>query len=394
MSPPAKTPGCPVIRSGPTRTTPSAISTPGSPSTSSRSDSCPRGQDDAVGRELLEFSGRLWEAAVVEAHLLDRDAVITGVRDRRQPSHAYALLDGLLDLDVVRRHPFAGPPVHDHGIGGSEPPGGTGDVHRGVAAAVDRDPAAEQRRLTVLDVGEDRDGVHDPRGVAGGDVGPPADVRTDGEEDGVELSVELVEQAGDIGHRGAELDRHAHVGDPLDLCVDDVAGEPVGRDAVAHHPARGVGRVADRDVVSEQAQVVRRRQPGRPGTDHEDVPAGRLGGHRDGPAALDRLVAEEALDGVDPDRLVQGGAVAGGLAGAVADPPHHRGERVVGHDLAPGVFVRRLLGVVQPLLHVLAGRAGVVAGRQPVDVHGPLGAPGTGLVGKAGADAEGDGEWA
>ena len=41
MSPPAKMPGCPVIMFGPTLTTPSAISSPGTPSSSDRSTSWP-----------------------------------------------------------------------------------------------------------------------------------------------------------------------------------------------------------------------------------------------------------------------------------------------------------------------------------------------------------------
>ena len=85
-------------------------------------------------------------------------------------------------------------------------------------------------------------------------------------------------------------------------------------------------------------------------------------------------------------------AVAGGLARVVADPAHDGGERVVRHDLAPRRLVVALLGVVEPPLDVLAGRAGVVARRQQVHVDRPLGAPGAGLVGQAGADVQRDRE--
>ena len=143
-----------------------------------------------------------------------------------------------------------------------------------------------------------------------------------------------------------------------------------------------------------QRQVVRRGEAGRAGSDHQHPLAGRGGVDVDGPALLDRLVAQEALDRVDADRLVEHAAVAGGLARVVADPAHHRGERVGRHDRAPGplVAVAALLGVVQPRLDVLARGAGVVAGRLPLDVHRPLGAPGSRLVGAARADVEGDRE--
>jgi hypothetical protein len=139
--------------------------------------------------------------------------------------------------------------------------------------------------------------------------------------------------------------------------------------------------------------VVCRRQPRRAGPDDEDPLAGELGGRRlEGPALAEGLVAEEALDGVDADGLVDLGAVTGGLAGVVADPAHDRRERVVLDDLPPGRLVGPLLGVEQPLLDVLTGRAGLVARGQQVDVDRPLGAPTAGLVGQAGADVEGDGE--
>ncbi len=47
MSPPAKIPGEPVIRSGATSTTPSSVATPGTPSSRPRSDSCPSARTSA-----------------------------------------------------------------------------------------------------------------------------------------------------------------------------------------------------------------------------------------------------------------------------------------------------------------------------------------------------------
>ena len=85
-------------------------------------------------------------------------------------------------------------------------------------------------------------------------------------------------------------------------------------------------------------EVVRRAEAARTGADDEDPLAGRRRRGIEGPALLDRHVAEEALDRVDRDGAVEGGPVAGVLARVIADPAVDGGERVVGHDRAPGVL--------------------------------------------------------
>ena len=177
-----------------------------------------------------------------------------------------------------------------------------------------------------------------------------------------------------------------------DLGVEHVARQPVARDAEAHHAAGHRAGLADRDRVPATREVVGGGQAGRAGADDEHALAGRLGVRGQAPALADRLVAEEALDAVDADGLVELRAVAGGLARVVADASHHGGQRVVLDELAPRRLVVAGLGVVEPVLDVLAGRAGVVARRQPVHVHGPLLAPGAGLVGEARADVQRDRE--
>jgi hypothetical protein len=115
--------------------------------------------------------------------------------------------------------------------------------------------------------------------------------------------------------------------------------------------------------VAEAREVVRGGQAGRAGADDEHAPAAR-GRRRIGPPALlDREIAEEALDAVDADRLVERPAVALRLARVVADPAHDRREGVVLHDPPPGALVAgaALLGLVEPALDVLAGRAAAVA---------------------------------
>jgi hypothetical protein len=215
-------------------------------------------------------------------------------------------------------------------------------------------------------------------------------VGADGEEGGVEAA--LVHRLDHVLHLAIQLQLHSEVEDALDLGLEHVARQPVLGDAEAHHPPRHRPRLVDGHGVPESGQVVGGGEARGPGTDDQHPLAAGLDLDLDLPAALDRLVAEEALDRVDADRLVELAAVAGGLAGVVADPPHDRRQRVVLHQLAPGPLVTALplLGLVQPGLDVLPGRTGVVAGRQAVDVDGPLGAPAAGLVGEAGADVERD----
>src|SRR5262249_3413147 len=87
------------------------------------------------------------------------------------------------------------------------------------------------------------------------------------------------------------------------------------------------------------------------------------------------VVAEEPLDAADADRLVVLAAVAGLLAGVVADAPGDRGEGHVLFDQRVGVAVAPLLDQVEVGLDFLAGRAGVVAGRELVLVDRPDVAP-------------------
>ena len=145
-------------------------------------------EDERVGLELLELAGRLREARLVELHALDDQLAAVGLLDRGEPLHQHALLLGLLDLEVVRRHPLARAPVDDDRLLGAEPLRRPRRVHRRVPAAVDDDAAPEQRRLLALHAAEQRDRVEDLRGRAGRDVGALAEVRADREEHGVEAA--------------------------------------------------------------------------------------------------------------------------------------------------------------------------------------------------------------
>ncbi len=161
-------------------------------------------------------------------------------------------------------------------------------------------------------------------------------------------------------------------GEPVDLGVEHGARQAVGRDAVAHHPARLRAVVAHRDRVAEPGEVVGGRQAAGTGADDEDALACGRRGRGIRPPLLDGEVPQEALHSVDRHRAVHLGSVAHGLARVVADPAVDGGEGVVLGELAPGLLVQSLLGQPEPRLDVLARRTAGVARRQQVDVHGPL----------------------
>ncbi len=354
-------------------------------------DVLPERQHQRIGLERLELAGRLREALVVERHLLDgQRAFARHVLDRRQPLDHHAFLQRLLDLEVVRGHLLARAAVDDDRLGGAEALRGARDVERGVAAAVDDHAPAQHRLVLPLHAAQHRHGVEHPRGLAGGDVRALGDVRADGEERGVEAA--RLHRLQDVRDLAVQRQLDAQVEDALHLGVEHVARQPVLRDAEAHHAAGERAGFDDRHAVAEAAQVIGGREPRRAGADDQHALAGFARRRRELPAALDRLVAEEALDRIDADRLVELAAVARALARVVADAPHDGGQRIVRGQRAPGGLVVAALGVVEPALDVLAGRAGVVAGRQPVEIDRPRRAPRAGLVGEARADVERDRE--
>jgi hypothetical protein len=78
---------------------------------------------------------------------------------------------------------------------------------------------------------------------------------------------------------------------------------------------------------------------------------------------LQRLVAEEALDRVDADRVVDLGAIAHAFARVVADSSHDRRERVVAGEMAPRRLVVAAFGVKsQPWMSSPAGHCALQGG--------------------------------
>ena len=242
----------------------------------------------------------------------------------------------------------------------------------------------------AFDSSQERDGVKDVGRVAGGDAGLAGHLGTYGQKGGVtpfgdHRDLKIVD-------RSTEAGVDAHGENAVDLCLDDVAGKAIGGNAIAHHPPRERCPLVEDHAMPEPAQMVRGSEPAGTGADDENSPAGGHRGRIRTPPFAQRPVAEKPFDRVDPDRLVHGGAVARRLAGVEAGATHDRRKRIVEHDLAPRRLVGTILGVVEPLLDVLPGRAGVVARWQAVHVDGSLHPPRSCPVGQARADVEGDGE--
>jgi len=327
-------------------------------------------QDHGVGLKCLEPPGRLRVPGGIQFHRLDRQFGPVERGDRAQPVDPDPLLLGVLRLLLVRGHLGPGAPVDDQRVVGAEPPGDPRRVHRGVAAAVDGHPAADHRPLALRGAAQERQGVHDSPGIAGRDVHPLGQVRADRYEHRVESA--LGPLGGQVRYPVPLGEPNPERGDPVQLRIQHVAGQPVGGDAVAHHSTWALTGIPHLDLVPEPGEMVGGRQAARARADDQRPPPGAGRRVAERPAAVPGEIAQEPLHRVDGDRAVQAGPVADALAGVVADPPVDRGQRVVGDKLPPGLLVPAGLRMRQPRLDVLPGRAPGVARGQQIDVDGAL----------------------
>ena len=294
----------------------------------------------------------------------------------------------LLDLEVVRRHALARAAIDDDRLGRAQPLGGARGIDGGIAAAVNHDAPAEQRLVFAFHRPQHGDGIENFRGRTGGNIGALADMGADGEKCRIEAAgFHAVDDAVDFA---VELQHDAKVENSVDLGIEHVARQTIFGNSEAHHAAGKRTGLMDLDRMTHAPQVIGRGQARRTGADDQHALAAVGLRRREFPAVADRRVAEETLDRIDADRFVDMRAIAGVFAGVIADPAHHRRHRVVERQCAPGGLVVAGLGVVEPGLNIFAGRTGVVAGRQPIDIDRPRGAPRSGQVGEAGADIETD----
>jgi len=195
-----------------------------------------------------------------------------------------------------------------------------------------------------------------------------AHLRTDGDIHRIEAAVLLFGQY--ILDRVIEDEAHAQGRQTCCFLFYDVAGQAVSRDAEMQHAARHWTAFMNFDLVAEPRQVIGGAEPARTGADHQRALAGWRCFDRHGPIVGNSLVAEEALDGVNAHGAVQMLAVAARFAGVVAHAPVNGGERIVADQHFPRILEAACLRMVEPALDVLAGRAGVIAGRQQIHVHG------------------------
>ena len=155
---------------------------------------------------------------------------------------------------------------------GAEAFGGTRDVERGVAAAIDDDAAAEQRLVLAFHRAQQRDGVEHLCGGAGRDIGALGDMGADRQECGVEPAG--LHGFDDIVDLGVELELDAEIEDALDFGIEHVARQAIFRNAEAHHAAgRGPG-IVDRHGMAEAAQMIGGGKAGRSGADDQHALAG------------------------------------------------------------------------------------------------------------------------
>ena len=155
---------------------------------------------------------------------------------------------------------------------------------------------------------------------------------------------------------GVEIAAHVHARAELRALRPHLSEPPVQMlflhlergDAVAQQSADAVGALVHGDGVTDTRELLRRRQPRRPGADDgHGLPAETLGRLRGGVAAGPDLVRDGVLDVLDRHRVGIDGQYAGVLTGRRAQPS---GE------------LREVVRRVQPLRRVApaaAGRVGV-----------------------------------
>ena len=139
-------------------------------------------------------------------------------------------------------------------------------------------------------------------------------------------------------------------------------------------------RFVDFDGVAQPGEMIGGRQSARPGADHQHPPAARRGLDLNVQPSCAARSPRKRSTAWMPTGAVQLAAIAGAFARMVADPAVHRRHRVVPHQRLPRLAILPGLRQPQPRLDVLARRAGVVAGRQQIDIDRMGGARRPGLA--------------
>ena len=104
-------------------------------------------QHNRICLERFKLPGRLRLAVRIQCHHLNGEVGAGDLFDRTQPFDFDTFLDRLVGLEAMRWHMRPVAPVDDQRLFGTETPGSSRRIHRRVAAAIDHNPATEQRRL-------------------------------------------------------------------------------------------------------------------------------------------------------------------------------------------------------------------------------------------------------
>ena len=243
---------------------------------------------------------------------------------------------------LVGRHLLARAPVDDHRLVGAQAPGDARGVHRGVAAAVDRDPPADLGPLAGGDAAQERHCIDDPAGIASRDVDPLRQVGADRDEDRVEAA--LLALGGEV----------------FDPMVAARCARPARRSGRARRRARhGAGdRRGCRTASCRRARRPRRgsrpRVPAGPGgrrprarsaPSRSPAPAGRCVSAARRTASPSRAPGRRGSARPNGSRRrCRGWRGCNALARVVADPAVDRRQRIVGDEFAPRLLV--LAGLV------------------------------------------------
>ena len=254
-------------------------------------------------------------------------------------------LDCLSDFARERSHPVLWRSIRtvrqcgsgdDMNIGRTGPFQDTGNINGSIAAAVDDHSFATSRRGAEIEPFQQQTEtgprIHRFRAL---DIPIARLLAARRQENRCEFRAEVVEL--EIpAEFPVRLKLDTGCDQARDLGVEHVARQAIGWDRPAQHAAGFGVLVEDRDGVAASGEVIGGRQSCRTAADHRyglapfAVPAWQR------PALSDRLVAEETLDGVDRDRLIDLAAIAAALAGMMADAAGDSRQRVGGDDRFPG----------------------------------------------------------
>jgi len=206
---------------------------------------------------------------------------------------------------------------------------GAGDIHRDVAATDDDGLARGAEIFTGGRLTQQINRLAYVRMVAAGDTGGASELKTQTEQHGIALGLQIIER--DVladTHIAADI--HPDRADDVHVLVDDVVGQAVFGNAPAGHAA-GLGKgLENRHGMALLRQIEGGGEAGRAGADDGDFLAG--GGRRFANGGADlpwrHLIHDVALEPADGDRVAFVTRGAGGFAFVRAHPAADAGKRV------------------------------------------------------------------